>query len=120
MAKSDAYERGNEIRRQLMGDAMADEMASTVYDDPLLEKEHGGKIGALRGMEREEIQRITEARDEELRNILQRQTVSLMLKKGTVEPLMDEGSRVGDRTGEFMVESSWIGSDGAGAIVVPD
>ncbi|MEQ9400990.1 MAG: DNA-directed RNA polymerase subunit beta [Longimicrobiales bacterium] len=62
-------------------------------DDPLLEKEHGAKIGELRNLEREEIQRIAEARDEELREILQRQTVSLMLKKGTVEPLMDEGSK---------------------------
>jgi DNA-directed RNA polymerase subunit beta len=52
-------------------------------DDPLLEKEHGAKIGDLRNMEREEIQRISEARDEELRNVLQRQTVALMLKKGT-------------------------------------
>jgi len=63
-------------------------------DDPLLEKEHGAKIGDLRGVEREEIQRISEARDEEFRSVLQRQTVSLMLKKGTVEPLMDEGTRL--------------------------
>ena len=63
-------------------------------DDPLLEKEHGGKIGDLRGMEREEIKRISEARDEELRTVLQRQTVALMLKKGTVEPFMDEGTKL--------------------------
>jgi DNA-directed RNA polymerase subunit beta len=63
-------------------------------DDPLLEKEHGAKIGDLRGVEREEIQRISEARDEELRTVLQRQTVALMLKKGTVEPLLEEGTRL--------------------------
>jgi DNA-directed RNA polymerase subunit beta len=63
-------------------------------DDPLLEKEHGAKIGDLRAMEREEIQRITEARDEELRSTLQRQTVALMLKKGTVEPILDEGTKL--------------------------
>ncbi len=63
-------------------------------DDPLLEKEHGAKIGGLRAMERDEIVRITEARDEELRQVLQRQTVALMLKKGTVEPLMDEGTKL--------------------------
>jgi DNA-directed RNA polymerase subunit beta len=63
-------------------------------DDPLLEKEHGAKIGDLRSMEREEIQRITEARDEELRSTLQRQTVALMLKKGTVEPVLDEGTKL--------------------------
>ncbi|MFQ5538677.1 MAG: DNA-directed RNA polymerase subunit beta, partial [Gemmatimonadota bacterium] len=64
------------------------------HDDPLLEKEHGSKIGDFRTMEREEIARISEARDEELREILQRQTVSLMLKKGTVEPVLDEGTKL--------------------------
>ncbi len=63
-------------------------------DDPLLEKEHGEKIGDLRALEREEIQRIQDARDEELRSVLQRQTVALMLKKGTVEPVLDEGTKL--------------------------
>ena len=63
-------------------------------DDPLLEKEHGAKIGEFRNLEREEIQRIAEARDEELREILQRQTVSLLLKKGTVQALLDEGTKL--------------------------
>ena len=62
-------------------------------DDPLLEKEHGVKIGDLRGLERYEIKRIQDARDEELREILIRQTVSLMLKKGTVELFMEEGAK---------------------------
>jgi DNA-directed RNA polymerase subunit beta len=68
-------------------------MFSRRIDDPLLEKEHGSKIGDLRTLEREEIQRISEARDDELRSILNRQTVSLMLKKGTVEPLLKEGAK---------------------------
>ena len=63
-------------------------------DDPLLEKEHGAKIGDLRALEREEIQRINAARDDELRASLARQTVALMLKKGTVEPIMDEGTKL--------------------------
>lgn len=63
-------------------------------DDPLLEKEHGAKIGDLRAMEREEIQRINAARDDELRGALQRQTIALMLKKGTVEPVLDEGTKL--------------------------
>jgi DNA-directed RNA polymerase subunit beta len=67
-------------------------------DDPLLEKEHGAKIGEFRTLEREEIQRISEARDEELREILQRQTVSLMLKKGTVQAVMDEGTKLTKET----------------------
>jgi DNA-directed RNA polymerase subunit beta len=63
-------------------------------DDPLLEREHGAKIGDLRTMERDEIQRISEARDEELRTLLGRQTVALMLKRGTVEPYFDEGTKL--------------------------
>ncbi len=63
-------------------------------DDPLLEKEHGGKIGELRTEEREEIGRITDARDEELRELLHLQTVALCLKKGTVEPFLKEGTKL--------------------------
>jgi DNA-directed RNA polymerase subunit beta len=59
-------------------------------DDPLLEKERGDRIGQLRTYEREEIQRISEARDEELKELLRNQTVTLMLKRGTVEPFLDE------------------------------
>jgi DNA-directed RNA polymerase subunit beta len=63
-------------------------------DDPLLEKEHGARIGDLRTQERDEIARITEARDEELSELLQGHTVALMLKRGTVEPLLDEGTKL--------------------------
>ena len=38
--------------------------------------------------------RISDARDDELRVVLLRQTVSLMLKKGTVEPAMKEGTKL--------------------------
>ncbi len=63
-------------------------------DDPLLEKDRGERIGQLRTYEREEIARISEARDEELRELLQGQTVALMLKKGTVEPYLEEGTEL--------------------------
>jgi len=63
-------------------------------DDPVLEKEHGAKIGELRQMEREEITRIAEARDEELAELLHLQVVALMLKRGTVEPVLDEGTKI--------------------------
>jgi DNA-directed RNA polymerase subunit beta len=63
-------------------------------DDPLLEKERGERIGQFRTVEREEILRISEARDEELRELLQNQSVVLMLKRGTVEPLLDEGTKL--------------------------
>ncbi|MGD8361091.1 MAG: DNA-directed RNA polymerase subunit beta, partial [Gemmatimonadota bacterium] len=70
-------------------------------DDPLLEKEHGGKIGELRTEEREEIGRITDARDEELKEILHLQTIALCLKKGTVEPYLKEGTKL---TNEVLAE----------------
>src|SRR5688500_12429073 len=62
-------------------------------DDSLLEQERGQRIGELRAIERREISRIQEARDEELRELLKGQAVALMLKKGTVEPFMDEGTK---------------------------
>src|SRR5690606_30465068 len=63
-------------------------------DDPLLEKERGERIGRLRAEERDEIGRIVEARDEELTELLRGQTVALMLKKGTVEPYLEEGTKL--------------------------
>jgi DNA-directed RNA polymerase subunit beta len=61
-------------------------------DDPLLEKERGERIGQLRSYERDEILRISDARDEELKELLRGQTVTLMLKRGTVEPFLEEGT----------------------------
>ena len=63
-------------------------------DDPLLEKERGERIGQFRAFEREEIRRISEARDEELKELLVGHTVTLMLKRGTVEPFMEEGTKL--------------------------
>jgi DNA-directed RNA polymerase subunit beta len=63
-------------------------------DDPLLEKERGERIGQLRTYERDEIHRISEARDEELKELLSHQTVTLMLKRGTVEPFLEEGTKL--------------------------
>jgi len=63
-------------------------------DDPLLEKEHGARIGKLRKLERDEIHRVTAARDDELREILHLNTVVLALKKGTVDPFLDEGTKL--------------------------
>jgi DNA-directed RNA polymerase subunit beta len=65
-------------------------------DDQLLEKERGERIGQLRSYERDEILRISEARDEELKDLLRGQTVTLMLKRGTVEPFLDEGTALDD------------------------
>jgi DNA-directed RNA polymerase subunit beta len=67
-------------------------------DDPLLEKERGERIGQLRSYERDEILRISEARDEELKELLEGQTVTLMLKRGTVEPYLEEGTKLAGGT----------------------
>jgi DNA-directed RNA polymerase subunit beta len=81
----------------MTGDVIDVKIFSRRIDDPLLEKERGERIGQLRTFEREEIQRIVEARDEELRELLKGNTVALMLKKGTVEPLLDEGTKLGSK-----------------------
>jgi DNA-directed RNA polymerase subunit beta len=65
-------------------------------DDPLLEKEHGQKIGELRAFERSEIGRISEARDEEIKEMIRGKSVALFLKRGTVEPFFDEGMELTD------------------------
>ncbi len=63
-------------------------------DDPLIEKEHGARIGELRQFERDEIHRVTIARDDELRELLRLNTVALALRKGTVEPFLKEGTKL--------------------------
>ncbi len=66
-------------------------------DDPLLEREHGERIARLRETEREEINRITEARDEELQSLVEGQTVALLLRRGTIEPMLKEGTKLGKK-----------------------
>jgi len=78
----------------MSGDVIDVKVFSRRIDDPLLEKEHGARIGDLRAWEREEVQRISEARDEELLALLSSQTIALCLKKGTVEPLLEEGTKL--------------------------
>ncbi len=78
----------------MSGDVIDVKVFSRRIDDPLLEKEHGARIGELRTLERDEIQRISEARDEELLELLHLQTIALCLKRGTVEPLIPEGTKL--------------------------
>jgi DNA-directed RNA polymerase subunit beta len=76
------------------GDVIEVKVFSRRIDDPLLEKEHGARIGELRTWEREEVQRISEARDEEILELLHLQTVALCLKRGSVEPIFEEGQKL--------------------------
>ncbi len=65
-------------------------------DDPLLEKEHGQRIGELRTFERTEILRISGARDEEIKEMIRGKQVALFLKRGTVEPYFDEDTELSE------------------------
>ncbi|TVP73204.1 MAG: DNA-directed RNA polymerase subunit beta, partial [Gemmatimonadales bacterium] len=76
------------------GDVIEVKVFSRRIDDPLLEKEHGARIGDLRQWERDEVQRISEARDEEILELLHLQTVALMLRRGSVEPVFEEGHKL--------------------------
>ena len=81
----------------MIGTVIDVKIFSRRIDDPLLEREHGARIGELRSEEREEIRRVIEARDEELRVLLTRprnQKIALCLKRGTVEPFFEEGTKV--------------------------
>ena len=78
----------------MVGTVIDVKIFSRRIDDPLLEREHGARIGELRQREREEIQRVSEARDEELLGRLRNQVIALCLKKGTVEPYYDEGTKL--------------------------
>ncbi len=79
----------------MVGTVIDVKIFSRRIDDPLLEREHGARIGELRKEEREEIRRISDARDDELLNLLKGQEIALCLKKGTVEPYLAEGTRLG-------------------------
>ena len=78
----------------MVGTVIDVKIFSRRIDDPLLEREHGAKIGELRKEEREEIGRISRARDDELRSLLEGEEVALCLKRGTVQPYLPEDTEL--------------------------
>src|SRR5690606_29023126 len=58
--------------------------------------EHGQRIGELRNQERAEIGRISDARDEEIKELIRGKEVALFLKRGTVEHFFNEGTKLTD------------------------
>ena len=38
MANSEAYEKGQQVRREMMGDELVEKLATTVYADPVMKK----------------------------------------------------------------------------------
>jgi DNA-directed RNA polymerase subunit beta len=63
-------------------------------EDQVVEKDRGERIGEVRRLEGEEKVRVNEVRDEELREILEGETVALALKAGTVEEALPVGTKL--------------------------
>jgi len=63
-------------------------------EDSVVEKDRGERIGDVRRLENEEKARITTALYDELRDLLQGQEVAVMLKEGTVEQYLEEGTKL--------------------------
>jgi DNA-directed RNA polymerase subunit beta len=63
-------------------------------EDQVVEKDRGERIGDVRGLENEEKARISAVLFEELVELLQGQEVAVMLKSGTVEEYLTEGSKL--------------------------
>ena len=65
-------------------------------EDQVVEKDRGERIGEVRRLEGEEKMRVNEVRDDELRELLDGQTVALALKSGTVEEAIPAGTKLDD------------------------
>ncbi len=63
-------------------------------EDQVVEKDRGERIGEVRRLEAEEKARISEAMFAELRELLTGQEVGLMLKAGTVEEYLPQGTKL--------------------------
>jgi len=63
-------------------------------EDQVVEKDRGERIGEVRRLENDEKARISAVLFEELRDILEGQEVAVMLKNGTVEEYLPEGTKL--------------------------
>jgi len=61
-------------------------------EDQVVEKDRGERIGEVRRLEGEDKVHVNDVRDEELRDLLEGQTVALALKSGTVEEAVNTGT----------------------------
>jgi DNA-directed RNA polymerase subunit beta len=77
-------------------------------EDQVVEKDRGERIGEVRRLEGEEKVRVNEVRDEELRDMLEGETVALALKAGTVEEAIPAGTRL---TAELLAETRFAQID---------
>jgi DNA-directed RNA polymerase subunit beta len=63
-------------------------------EDQVVEKDRGERIGEVRRLENEEKSRISTVLFDELRELLEGQDVAVMLKNGTVEEFVPEGTKL--------------------------
>src|SRR5687768_11894761 len=63
-------------------------------EDQVVEKDRGERIGEVRRLEGEEKVRVNEVRDDELRELLEGETVAMALKAGTVEESIPTGTKL--------------------------
>jgi DNA-directed RNA polymerase subunit beta len=63
-------------------------------DEAVVEKDRGERIGEIRRLEGEEKVRVNDARDAELAEVLEGETVVLALKSGTVEEAIPAGTKL--------------------------
>jgi DNA-directed RNA polymerase subunit beta len=63
-------------------------------EDQVVEKDRGERIGEVRRLENEEKARISSVLFDELRDLLEGQEVAVMLKNGTVEEFVPEGTKL--------------------------
>jgi DNA-directed RNA polymerase subunit beta len=63
-------------------------------DDNVIERDRGERIGEVRRLEGEEKLRVNDARDVELVDLLEGQTIQLALKSGTVEEALEAGTKL--------------------------
>jgi DNA-directed RNA polymerase subunit beta len=63
-------------------------------EDQVVEKDRGERIGEVRRLEGEEKVRVNEVRDEELKEILEGETVAMALRAGTVEEAIPAGTKL--------------------------
>jgi len=67
---------------------------STVNEDPLLDKEQGIRFGEIARDERDQIARIQEARDEEIKEHIVGTETDIILRRNTVEPYLPQGTKL--------------------------
>ncbi len=81
-------------REEITREVVIDVKIFSRIEDQVVEKDRGERIGEVRRLETDEKARISEAMFAELRELLAGQDVGLMLKAGTVEEYLPQGTKL--------------------------